>query len=114
MFVKGQVTNPNGRPVGALNAITAEIKDMVRKALDEAGGVSYLVQQASANPQAFMGLVGRCIPKDVNVKIKENPRIFVFPDNVTYEQVRKLADERERLTISVTPKAMDSLQEQSD
>lgn len=35
---------------------------MVEKALHKAGGVDYLVEQARANPVAFMGLVGRVLP----------------------------------------------------
>ena len=54
-----------GRPKGVPNKINIEIRDMIRQALDAAGGVSYLTRQASANPVAFMGLVGRCMPSNI-------------------------------------------------
>lgn len=53
-----------GRP----NKITAELKDMIRQALDEAGGVAYLTRQADENPAAFMSLVGKTLPKEVTGK----------------------------------------------
>jgi hypothetical protein len=55
-----------GRPKGVPNKINAALKDMILGALDEAGGVEYLVKQAAANPNAFLSLVGRVLPLDVN------------------------------------------------
>lgn len=55
-----------GRPKGAPNKLTMAVKDMVLAALDKAGGVNYLVQQAQENPTAFMTLVGKIIPTQVN------------------------------------------------
>lgn len=62
-FGKG---NP-GKPKGAVNKNTAAIKDMITQALDQAGGVSYLVECAN-NPRtasAFLGLVGKVLPMAV-------------------------------------------------
>lgn len=55
-----------GRPKGVPNKSTKAIKDMVLAALDKAGGIAYLVDQAEKNPQAFMTLVGKVIPLQVN------------------------------------------------
>jgi hypothetical protein len=55
-----------GRQKGTPNKATGEIKDMIRDALDQAGGTSYLLSQAVENPVAFMTLIGKVIPKDVN------------------------------------------------
>lgn len=46
------------------------IKDMVETALGKAGGVDYLVAQAEKNPVAFMGLVGKLLPKDIAVDLR--------------------------------------------
>ena len=51
-----------GRTKGVPNKVTSTLKDMVLKAVDEAGGVAYLVRQADENPTAFMTLVSRVIP----------------------------------------------------
>lgn len=55
-----------GSRAGKPNKATAELKDMIRDALDEIGGKEYLMQQAQENPTAFMNLIGKIIPKDVN------------------------------------------------
>lgn len=51
-----------GRPAGVPNRFHVSIKTMVEKALSKAGGVDYLARQAELNPVAFMGLVGRVLP----------------------------------------------------
>lgn len=57
-----------GRIKGSQNKFTKAIKEMVLEALDGAhpeGGVGYLKEQAAANPVAFMGLLGRILPMQV-------------------------------------------------
>jgi hypothetical protein len=41
---------------------------MILAALDRAGGEDYLVEQATANPRAFLSLVGRVLPTQVTGK----------------------------------------------
>jgi hypothetical protein len=57
-----------GRPKGAPNKLTKDVKEMILAALDKAGGVKYLVRQATENPAAFMTLVGKIIPLQVTGK----------------------------------------------
>lgn len=59
-----------GRPKGVPNKFTGQIKDMVRQALDEAGGVEYLKEQATVSPVAFLGLVGKLLPAEINAKVE--------------------------------------------
>lgn len=54
-----------GRAKGTPNHWNGDIKAMVVKALEGAGGVEYLIGQAKKNPVAFMGLVGRVLPLQV-------------------------------------------------
>ena len=51
-----------GRPKGGRNKTTALGKDMVIKALEQAGGVDYLVGVSKDNPSAFCTLIGKVIP----------------------------------------------------
>lgn len=54
-----------GRKKGTPNKHTAAVKDMILSALDQAGGVDYLVQQSEENPTAFLTLVGKVLPLQV-------------------------------------------------
>ncbi len=58
-----------GRKKGTPNRINAVIKDAVIEAAMRAGGtggvVGYLTTQATANPNAFLALLGRIIPTQI-------------------------------------------------
>ena len=62
-----KVMPKGGSRKGKPNKTTAAIKDMIDQALREAGGVAYLLKQSKENPTAFMGLVGKILPKDINL-----------------------------------------------
>lgn len=58
-----------GRPKGSVNKTTAALKDMILTALNEAhkdGAVAYLKARAGDNPTAFLTLVGKVLPLQVN------------------------------------------------
>ena len=57
-----------GRKKGTPNKLTADVKGMILQALDEAGGKDYLLEQARGNPNAFLTLVGKVLPKEVTGK----------------------------------------------
>ena len=57
-----------GRVKGTPNKVTGALKDMILTALSNKGGVAYLERQADANPTAFMTLVGKVLPLQVNAE----------------------------------------------
>lgn len=59
-----------GRQKGVPNKITSDLRAMVLGALDDVGGRTYLAEQAMEQPAAFMALIGKCLPKDVNLTAK--------------------------------------------
>lgn len=65
-FKKGQKSGP-GRPKGAQNKVTRELKEMILSALDGAGGVDYLQERAKdpRTASAFLTLVGKVLPMTV-------------------------------------------------
>lgn len=85
LWVPGKSANPNGRPAGSINKLTRDLRDMISAALDRSGGVDYLVQQAKNNPVAFLTLLGKIIPTELSLKIKEMPRAMVYPDGLPKE-----------------------------
>jgi hypothetical protein len=71
--ITGNIKGPGpGRPKGATNKVTGEVKAMILAALDKAGGVDYLAAQALETPAAFMSLVGKVLPLQLTGD-KNNP-----------------------------------------
>jgi hypothetical protein len=62
---------------------------MIRAALDRAGGVSYLVKQAELNPTAFMSLLGKMIPTQIDAPLKRD-----LPEMTRDELLALLAETR--------------------
>lgn len=57
-----------GRQKGSVNKITKDLRESIQLAADAAhsgGIVGYLTQQAKENPNSFMALLGRTVPKEV-------------------------------------------------
>jgi hypothetical protein len=64
---KGRKTG--GRAKGTPNKVTGDLRAMILGALDAAGGQKYLQTQARENPQAFLALVGRTLPKEIKAEL---------------------------------------------
>jgi hypothetical protein len=64
-----------GRPKGAVNKVTKNLREMILGALDDAGGQAYLAEQAHENPPAFMALLGRVLPPEARA---EPPQQITF------------------------------------
>lgn len=83
-----------GRKKGVPNRLTASVKQMILGALDDLGGQAWLTEQAKADPRAFMSLLGRILPSeiqmDANVINHEMPavirRVIVDPAHGDAEQ----------------------------
>ena len=61
-----------GRKPGVPNKISGDVKAMILGALEEKGGVDYLVEQADKNPTAFLSLIGKVLPMTV-AGVPESP-----------------------------------------
>ena len=65
-WAKGKQAGP-GRPKGSHNKTSVALAAMVTGALDELGGQEWLVRAARKDPKAFMQLVGKLLPREINV-----------------------------------------------
>lgn len=64
--------NP-GKPKGALNKNTKALKDIILQSLSKAGGSAYLAEQAKKNPAAYLALIGKVLPQDINASVTQKP-----------------------------------------
>jgi len=80
-----------GRPKGARNTMTKNLRGMILGALDDAGGQAYLTEQAQSNPTAFMALLGKVLPPE--------PRGDAIPPVITF----RMGDRDLRPPKDVTP-----------
>lgn len=61
----------SGRKKGSQNKITATIKEAIEQSFNQVGGAAYLVKMATEQPQAYMTLLGKVLPTQVNLKTNE-------------------------------------------
>jgi hypothetical protein len=54
-----------GRPKGSVNKITRDVREAVLQSFEIVGGAQYLAEQARANPTAYLSLVGKVLPLQV-------------------------------------------------
>ena len=66
-FKKGEVNNPDGRPVGSKNKMT-KVKDAVFNVFHDLGGEEFLKEWALKNPTEFMKIASKLIPKDIHME----------------------------------------------
>tara|TARA_R110000868_G_scaffold129587_1_gene338594 strand:- start:716 stop:1021 length:306 start_codon:yes stop_codon:yes gene_type:complete len=62
---KGGYREGGGRPKGSLDKGNALIREMAVEALNGVGGVEYLQRIAESHPVAFLGLIGKVMPVQV-------------------------------------------------
>jgi hypothetical protein len=55
-------TRPGGRQKGSPNKLTVGVKDALRVAFTEAGGVDYLLWVARKEPKVFCALLAKLLP----------------------------------------------------
>jgi hypothetical protein len=61
-----------GRQKGTPNKLTLSIKQAIEEAFNGVGGAAYLMEQAQQNPQAFLTLLGKIIPAQVQADVTSN------------------------------------------
>ena len=66
-----------GRTKGTPNQVTRTVKAALEVAFDKVGGPEYLARMAEEQPAAFMTLLGKVIPNQVEAKVDMQPG-YVF------------------------------------
>ncbi len=71
---KGERQPGSGRQKGTTNGDTAKLRGIILAALDQVGGQEYLAKVALDEPVAFLSLIGKVLPREMNVGgQEENP-----------------------------------------
>jgi hypothetical protein len=65
-----------GRRKGSTNKLTKSIKEAIEAAFQGVGGPEYLMRQAEENPQAFMTLLGKIIPNQIQADLTNSDGSF--------------------------------------
>lgn len=65
-------TSGQGRKKGVPNKVTTDLRNMIIGALSDVGGREYLARQATESPGAFLTLVGKILPTQLQGD-PENP-----------------------------------------
>lgn len=78
-----------GRAKGVPNKVNSDLKGMILTALSDVGGERYLKAQAMENPTAFLGLVGKVLPKEVHIDL--NAIIAAMSPEEKLQEAAKMA-----------------------
>lgn len=70
-----------GRKKGVPNRLTSSVKQMILGALDDLGGQAWLTEQARADPRAFLSLLGRILPSEI--QMDANVTNYELPTKIT-------------------------------
>jgi hypothetical protein len=69
-----------GRKKGTPNKLTGDLKAMIMTAVERAGGVDYLERMAVENSSAFLALLGKVLPKDIDARVQGNLSVAVVSE----------------------------------
>jgi len=103
-FLPGRSGNPAGREPGTVVAGSQAACAAVLEAFHKVGGVSYLVEVARNDPRTFLSLLGRILPRQVDVKATREIEIMFgrggAPGQAAAHEAVALARERRALSGS--------------
>ena len=89
--------------------MTRTLREMILGALDDAGGEDYLAEQAHKNPAAFMALLGRVLPREMQTD--EVPLVITLNFGTELRRPRPAIEGAEHSLGHSAPKLLSALKE---
>lgn len=75
--VGGTRIKTGGRKKGTPNKVSADIQAMMLASLNDGdGGKAYFIEQKRENPTAYMTMISKLLPKQVEAQIEHSGEIF--------------------------------------
>lgn len=59
-----------GRPKGVPNKLTRTVKEAIEASFEQVGGAAYLARMAEEQPTAYMTLLGKILPQQIDANVK--------------------------------------------
>lgn len=93
------------RPIGAKGNKSNELKNMIIASFldDRVGGIDYLVKQATENPTAYLGLIGKVLPKEVEMEIRQSAIEQIAHGILEHEPLTDCTEAEGRLPVLCQP-----------
>jgi len=74
-YKKGESGNPNGKPKGAVNKITRDMKELHEKiivAIQKEVGIENIIMKCK--PDTVLSYIAKVMPKDMNITLTKSPK----------------------------------------
>ncbi len=84
-----------GRQRGTPNKVTVAVREAIVNAFEEVGGQSYLVKVAREDPRTFLTLVGKIVPREIEVDAYD-PTARIAALNEGRARARRAIEARDR------------------
>ncbi len=93
MAGKGGATVGAGRKKGIQNKLTVKVKDAIKEAFDELGGVKYLVELGTKDPKTFTTLLCKIIPAELSATLIGDPDNPIVHEHLSaVDRAARIAD----------------------
>ena len=66
-----------GRKKGSVNKLTKSIKEAIEASFEQVGGAKYLAEMAEKQPVAYMTLLGKVLPTQVDANISDKRSVVL-------------------------------------
>lgn len=97
-----------GRPQGSSGVHATSVKEMIRRALNNLGGVDYLIKVGIEQPSAFLSLLAKTVPQEIKQEITANMSFWDSRAQELRDVTPKVAVIEHQITDEITEIPLDA------